>query len=196
MKGREKMIIKAIAQLCKKSKHIQIYESDTLQYIGDGAAIYPLYKMPRVTNETVFTIFDIQEKASKKMVCKIEALPKSICVDDIDDLERRIESSMIELSYSSHHLIPLKCSVGLVFIDASYLKPVADSIDIDYYERQLGNGDICIALKSGMILHGIVMPMRIITENFVDAMKDLTEECELAYQNMKFEADKSNDLYS
>ena len=61
------MKIKNIAAICKKNKYAVIYERYTegggvVQYIGDGAAAYPVTGLPELDKESLLTIFDVPEK--------------------------------------------------------------------------------------------------------------------------------------
>lgn len=64
------MKIKNIAAICKKNKYAVIYErygesGGVIQYIGDGAAAYPVTGLPALDKESLLTIFDVPEKQRK-----------------------------------------------------------------------------------------------------------------------------------
>lgn len=64
------MKIKNIAAICKKNKYAVIYErygesGGVIQYIGDGAAAYPVTGLPKLDKESLLTIFDVPEKQRK-----------------------------------------------------------------------------------------------------------------------------------
>ena len=52
--GGKTMKIKSIAAICKKRHTIALYDErdGRTQWIGDGMAIYPLYGMPELDEET------------------------------------------------------------------------------------------------------------------------------------------------
>lgn len=61
------MKIKNIAAICKKNKYAVIYErygesGGVIQYVGDGAAAYPVTGLPKLDKESLLTIFDVPEK--------------------------------------------------------------------------------------------------------------------------------------
>ena len=58
------MKLSSIQQICKGAKRIELFSdpSAPVQYISDGGAFYPLYGLPKMEEENVFTLFDIPEK--------------------------------------------------------------------------------------------------------------------------------------
>lgn len=56
------MKIKSIAAICKKNKYVVLFDKysengeTVLQYIGDGAAVYPVVGLPPLDKESVLTI--------------------------------------------------------------------------------------------------------------------------------------------
>ena len=61
------MKLKKIEQILKRNKTIILYHGpDDIQFLSDGAALYPMFNLPELTKESIFTMFDIpEEKASK-----------------------------------------------------------------------------------------------------------------------------------
>ena len=77
------MKIKNIAAICKKNKYAVIYErygesGGVIQYIGDGAAAYPVTGLPALDKESLLTIFDVPEKQREDWLHRSESgLPAS-----------------------------------------------------------------------------------------------------------------------
>lgn len=64
------MKIKNIAAICKKNKYAVIYERYTegggvVQYIGDGAAAYPVTGLPALDKESLLTISTFRKNSGK-----------------------------------------------------------------------------------------------------------------------------------
>ncbi|MFR5717195.1 MAG: hypothetical protein ACLUD9_00220 [Anaerotignum faecicola] len=122
------MKIKNIAAICKKNKYAVIYErygesGGVIQYIGDGAAAYPVTGLPK----------------------------------------------------------PLQTRRGLVFIESRYLSPVSDILDVlELYERITPRGTPYIVAKAGFLLQAVITPYDVISQQFVDNLKRLTEQCVLS----------------
>ena len=114
------MKIKNIAAICKKNKYAVIYErygesGGIIQYIGDGAAAYPVTGLPALDSES------------------------------------------------------------------RYLSPVSDILDVlELYERITPGGTPYIVAKAGFLLQAVIMPYDVISQQFVDNLKRLTEQCVLS----------------
>ena len=120
------MKIKNIAAICKKNKYAVIYERNTesggvVQYIGDGAAAYPVTGLPALDKESLLTIFDVPEKQREDWFVQVAGIPSEISFDDMDATEKPVEREAISIAYSGKTLKPLQTRRGLVFIESRYL---------------------------------------------------------------------------
>lgn len=70
-----------------------------------------------------------------------------------------LERSKISICLNGIELEPLKTSQGIKYINTRYLEPFAD-IETGYeiYERTREDGMLYFAIKSGLILCGVVLP--------------------------------------
>ena len=76
---------------------------------------------------------------------------------------------------------PLQTRRGLVFIESRYLAPVSDVLDVlELYERITPKGTPYIVAKAGFLLQAVIMPYDVISRQFVDNLKRLTEQCVLS----------------
>lgn len=181
------MKIKSIAAICKKNKNIAIFErysddGDMLtQYIGDGSAVYPVVGLPQLDKESLLTIFDAPEKDHDNYFVKTLGVPAGISFEDTDETERHVEREGISIIYSGRTLKPIRTTRGLVFIESRYLSPVADVLDVlELYERRTAEGAPYIVAKAGFLLQAVIMPYDVISQQFVDNLKRLTEQCVLS----------------
>lgn len=181
------MKIKSIAAICKKNKNIAIFErysddGDILtQYIGDGSAVYPVIGLPQLDKESLLTIFDVPEKDRDNYFVKTLGVPAGISFEDTDETERHVEREGISIIYSGRTLKPIRTTRGLVFIESRYLSPVADVLDVlELYERRTAEGMPYIVAKAGFLLQAVIMPYDVISQQFVDNLKRLTEQCALS----------------
>lgn len=90
------MKIKNIAAICKKNKYAVIYERHTesggvIQYIGDGAAAYPVTGLPALDKESLLTIFDVPEKQREDWFVQVAGIPSEISFEDMDANEKPVE---------------------------------------------------------------------------------------------------------
>lgn len=178
------MKIKNIAAICKKTKHIVIFnkrndDGDTvMQYISDGCAVYPISGLPELDEESLLTIFDIPEKDREKWFVKYAAIPREINFEDMDANEKPVIEGNLSIVYAGTTLKPLQTRRGLVFIESRYLSPVSDVLDvIDLYERFTPSGTPYIVAKAGFLLQAVIMPHDVINAQFVERMQDLATEC-------------------
>lgn len=179
------MKIKNIAAICKKNKYAVICERYTesggvIQYIGDGAAAYPVTGLPALNKESLLTIFDVPEKQWEDWSVQVVGIPSGINLGDTDANEKPVEWEAISIAYSGKTLKPLQTRRGLVFIDSKYLLPLSDiSYEMKFYERITSNEIPYIVVKKGSFLKAAIMPY-VINKRSVDDLKRLTEQCVLS----------------
>ena len=85
------MKIKKLARLCSARKRIQLFDGETVKYIGDGSAVYPVWGMPELDKESLMVVFDIPEKKQKDFFMSREPAPESINLKDVDETEQMVE---------------------------------------------------------------------------------------------------------
>lgn len=182
------MKIRKIIDICKRSGAIYLFEGENEQWISDGAAIFPLFNLPRLDESTICTVYNIDDKKRQKIVFRHEAaLPQSYDFNDGVRGEIPAERGPMYLSDGGRGIIPYMTSQGVVFIDAKYLQPFAD-IDngmLNLYEWATDSGQIYFAVKSGFMLVGIILPVDVINDQFVERLKTLLQQCEIALYNKK-----------
>ena len=118
---------------------------------------------------------------------EVEALAKMLygeargIASDMDANEKPVEREAISIAYSGKTLKPLQTRRGLVFIESRYLSPVSDILDVlELYERITPGGTPYIVAKAGFLLQAVIMPYDVISQQFVDNLKRLTEQCVLS----------------
>ena len=144
------MKIKQIEAILKTQKTIIVSETAECQWLSNGEACYPVYNMPKLTRENIFTMFDISESKWDKFYFREQELPSVYNFADDDEAELMVEQSKIEFNVSGRTLVLLKTSQGMVFINARYLRPFSDLADgFELYERTSKAGTPYIVVKSG-----------------------------------------------
>lgn len=181
------MKIKSIAAICKKSKRVVLYskrdaEGDIVQqYISDGSAVYPVFGLPVLDEESILTIFDIPEKQREDWLVKDADIPGGINFGDMDNCEQIIERVGLSIVYAGKTLKPLQTRRGLVFMESRYLAPISDVLDVmELYERATPGGKPYIVAKAGFLLQAVILPNDIITAQFVHGVQDLARQCAAA----------------
>lgn len=183
------MKIKAIANICNSNKTIQIYENEVCQWIGNGAVIYPLYNLPKLSEEHIFTMFDIPEDKKGKYIINVnENMPLSCCTDAFEG-EQLLERSSLSIQFKGYMLEPIKTSQGMIFINEKYFTPFSDSESYELYERVTPGGQPYIAVKEGFLLLGCIMPIDIITDDFIEKLTDILNFSKVALMNKESKAE-------
>ena len=164
------MKIKKLARLCSARKRIQLFDGETVQYIGDGSAVYPVWGMPELDKESLMVVFDIPEKKQKDFFISREPAPESINLKDLDETEQLVE----RLGFEMDGMVLLRTGKGLAMIAGKYLAPIEDEENLELYERTGKDGAQYIAAKAGFDLLALISEVQV-TAEFVDKLADLLE---------------------
>jgi hypothetical protein len=180
------MKIKNVVSLFKKSGLICLHtDKHGVQWIGDGAALYPLFNLPQLTAENIFIIFDIPEKKHDDFSV-IENFNTSVfSLEDTVDAEVPIEP-MAALTIMQHGIecMPFGTEQGIIFIDERYISPLLDNhLERKYFIRYDGNGKPYVAVKAGLMLTAIIMPREIIDNVFIKEITGILYQCQVYKDN-------------
>lgn len=168
------MKLKQIEAILKAEKTIIVSETPACQWLGNGAAFYPVYNLPKLTQDNIFTMFDIAEDKRDKFYFKERELPSFINFEDGDESEEMLDRGTIAFYAQGRTLEPLKTSQGIAFINTRYLKPFADSqAGYELYERTDKLGRLYIVVKSGFVLLGVFSPYDLVNENFIQTLEEI-----------------------
>lgn len=170
------MKIKTVESLLKQTKFITLYDDDRCQWVSNGHACYPLRNMPLLDADSIFTMLDVPEDKKDKYIFRRDKL-SATTLDFSDNVlgERVFDRDLINLSMGGKEIEPLRShSGGIVFLDTNLLKPFADEKSVELYERRTKSGEIYIAVKTGLLLLGVILPVRVINETFIEMLSDLT----------------------
>lgn len=182
------MKIRKIIDICKKNGNIIIFESRKEQWISDGAAVFPMFNLPQFDEDSLCRTYDITDKQAAKIHFRHEhTMPTAYDFKDCTEDEDVVTRGPMCLSDAGRGIIPYMTSQGVAFIDAKYLQPLSDIEDsmLNLYERYTKSGQIYFAAKSGFMLVGIILPVDAINDQFVERLKKLTQQCEIALFNKK-----------
>lgn len=168
------MKLKQIEAILKAEKTIIVSETPACQWLGNGAAFYPVYNLPKLTQDNIFTMFDIAEEKRDKFYFEERELPSFINFEDGDESEQMLDRGTIAFYAQGRTLEPLKTSQGIAFINTRYLKPFADSqAGYELYERTDKLGRPYIVVKSGFVLLGVISPYDLVNEGFVETLETI-----------------------
>lgn len=180
------MKLKVVSSICQRNRRLVLYDrtddrgelSD--QWLGDGAAAYPLYGAPIMDPAELCTVLDIPEKKVEKMLISRLPIP-AIDLDDVADWEVAIEKPKLSIYHGGRVLLPLETTRGVLFIQAAYLDPLKDMADtLQLWERRTADGRPYIAAKAGLMIFGVIFPVDAVNEDLVDCLEKLLNQCRVA----------------
>ncbi len=157
------MKLKAIATIFKRFKFLRIWDTPSgSQWITNGAAVYSMEGMPKLSPATLLKIFDIPEDKQSEWTCKAEPMPADIykiCADyrivktPLDQKETTFQwkgTTYVLLCGSNGEIVP---------IDGKYIKPLEDEMDyLRFFKCNLKNG-VAVLCYDGLETKAVIMPV-------------------------------------
>ena len=120
------MKFKAAIALCKKAKQVILLEHKTVQWIGDGNALYAMYDMPKLDEGAICAVCDITDSQAEKIHFMELSNPKKISMANIEPEEVLLEQEALALKKGTLELLGYRTTTGMEFIDAAYMRPFGD----------------------------------------------------------------------
>ena len=179
------MIFKNLTALLRGQKRIILYgDPEELQWVGDGGAIYPLHGMPGMIAADLQAVFDVPDKdIGKYLIDHHMGLPATLCYEDVDPGETQLRPEAWVLKRYDTLYVPVRTSRGLRFYNPDYLKPLKDLQNtLEIYERHTESGMLYFAVKSGMLLQAIMLPM---TPEYGKILGELLDLCAALQQTVE-----------
>ena len=170
------MKIKAVESLLKQTKFINLYDDDRCQWVSNGHACYPLRNMPLLDADSIFTMLDVPEDKKDKYIFRRDKLSATTLDFSYYVVgERVFDRDLLALSMGGKEIEALRShGGGIIFFDTSFLRPFADEESVELYERHTRDGKSYIAVKTGLLLLGVNLPIRVINESFIEMLSDMT----------------------
>lgn len=158
------MKIKKIAQICAGQKTIYVHNQEckgdlVRQWVGDGVAMYPLDGLPYMDDEALLALMDVPIDKRDKWTVRDVGLGSLVSLDDIDPDE--VDVLPYDLTVNTGRtLMPFDGGArGTLWIQQRYLAPTDDIDIVRYCARPTTGGGRVIAVKSGLVLMGIILPV-------------------------------------
>lgn len=183
------MKLKKVAALCSQSGIFYLFDQIdenaeiVCQWLGDGAAFYPIAGLPYMDTDNICAMFDIPEKKQEKLIFRHDKAPDTINWDDNAPGEYQLDDPKLCVRHEGRDMLPLRTSAGITFIQEKYLAPLDSPEYMHLYERTSRGRGIYIVAKVGMMIQAVVAPMDVVNKDFVDRMEDLTGLCRVALRN-------------
>lgn len=183
------MKLKKISSICNKNKRYILYDKTDstgkiTQWLGDGNAAYPLDGLPLLNEDSLCKMFDISEKQRDNICFDHEKRGDIINVEDTDPDETEAEEMELGIVRNGRQLVPLMGRDGIVFIDGKYLSPLEDEIDmLVLFERKNARGQSYIAVKAGLLIRAVIIPVEAVNDDFINHLQDILRECRRELQH-------------
>jgi len=182
------MKLKALGAMCKKAGVFRLYDQCNAdgeviaQWLGDGGATYPLHGLPIFDEDHIAALFELTEKQLEKISIKRhEKLPAHLDFADHSPAEVALDDREMTLAYGKYIVKPLITRDGLELINNEYLTPLSDVADhLMIHERRTESGQAYFAFKMGLMLVGVVMPLNLIEDQFVESVEGLAVKARAA----------------
>ena len=158
------MKINKIAGICKRAGMIRLYDEHTgdMQWCGTDAAIYPLYSLPVLDGDNVGPVMNFSDKELKNIVVEHVRIPLRYDVNDTAEGEKYIGEPIFRFVIGSnvYNAYQRPGTLGVLFINAAYLKPLLGGEDAPELYLRSGNSFTggYIAAKQGLMLAAIIEP--------------------------------------
>ena len=180
------MKVKAVIDICKKSKVFRFYTTDEGQWLSDGRGMYPLFGVPILSEGAVCALYGVSSTQQEKIEFKSAyTLPKEYDFSDVVEQEKELWRIPLDLHAYGCRLAPFECSSGVVYFDAAYFAPLRD-VDpklLRVYERVGVSGEVYYVVKDGLFLVAILAPFAAVTDEMVNTLRKLTTLTALAVGN-------------
>ncbi len=177
------MKIKKLSTILKKRKRAIIFERQSsngivFQYISDGSALYPIYGLPRLRKESLLTILDIPQEKWSDWHVSVKDGPEGMNLTDVDETESQAFPTFYSLQVGEKTMMPLETEYnGVLFLDRKYLNPISDAAGFSYFKRQDKAGNDYIAVKEGLLILAVIMPVRMVTPDFCERTREFQLRC-------------------
>lgn len=168
------MEVRKIINICKKKKHITLFNAENVQWISDGFAAYPLWRLPKFDERSIRATYDLPDAMNVHIR---NDMPMNYDFSDVVLGENQVFYEKIQLPIGGEGKVAsLFTQAGVTFIDPKYLDPIEDNGDISLYERINETGELYVAVKRGMLVEAIIMPIKkVIPKGYIDDLKELTK---------------------
>ena len=154
------MKLKALAALCMRKGEFWLTDGASGQWLGTSEAQYLLPGLPYLHEENLAGLFDITGKQAEKIIFRHQPLLGKYNFGDADEGETLLDRGHMTLGCDGGTFRPLITSTGLELIDERLFAPLADAAYLELYERRDGDGDAYFAVKSGMLVAAVFLPVR------------------------------------
>lgn len=167
------------------------------QFVTNGAALYPLDGLPMLDEQSILSVFDIPKDKQSEWITKVESANESeflkAVLEDNDDSDTEIHHTGMMFDYMDTTMIAYFSQSGVVFLNANYIKPIANEGDsIGFYTRKTISGNIIVA-KTGFLLIAVIMPVNVMHGDFVEKLSTIAASLDAEFAQRKADAERQEE---
>lgn len=155
------------------------------QWIGDGAACYPITGLPYLEQDNIYAMFDLTDKQADKYFFKHVSAPEGISFKDYEPGEHQLSDGYLSIVYGGITMKPFQTRAGIKFVRGKHLAPIEDLMDVTvFFERKDAGGGTYIVAKTGFMIGAIILPYdEVFSDRFVSELNTLAQECRWTYDH-------------
>lgn len=156
------MKTKKIAAICAKSKWVEIHDvtdgnRDTIQWVGNSAAMYRFDGVPYLAEAAVLTFLDIAQDKRKEYGKVHEQIDNDHGLhDDVNEKDTIVIPLGFIFDFPGGKVAAFQSEKGTVhLVNVRYLTPLSE--DTELWERTIGEATYIIA-KEGFLASAVIEP--------------------------------------
>lgn len=161
------MKIKKIAAQCKATGRACLYDYTDgdgciSQWIGNGAAVWPVNGVPMLEAEHLPALFDLTGKQLEEMQIEQHEAPEGIDFRDYSNDDILATEARLRVIWNGCELMMLTAKGVTYYIDTELLAPIWAEYErdtIQYCLRRQKDGTPYFAVLGGLLLVGLVWPV-------------------------------------
>lgn len=160
------MKIQKITKQCREKGIVLLYDYTDgagviTQWISNGCACWPVDGLPYLELDHITRIMELTDKQMDKMSLQKQPAPQTLDFSDAAPGEVLLDPERIAFSWSGKILQPVSCGAKTYLIDRSLLEPIVAEYDnTELWMRRSTDGGVYFAVKAGMMLVGMVLPVK------------------------------------
>ena len=158
------MKLSKLFSLMKQRKRITVSQGMTAQWVGDGTALFPIYNLPKLTENTMRTLLDLTDDAWDKYTFE-EHNTVHVSEEDFEEGQVQLEPARLSIRWNGVEYLPLMGGGEIYYIQEKYLKPFADDTLLTFALRKGALGGDLICVNEGLLLGAIIAPVDIGRDN-------------------------------
>lgn len=169
------MQTKNIEKMIRRTGIAEIVAGAENVWVGNGQALAPLFDFSSLTEQQVWTLFNVAEKDREKISVEFREPAAYEFADQIHG-EELLEPASLALQWGGVEMAAIPGSREMLFAQTAYLAPfLKEDPQTRFWARWTEDGPV-IAVKSGLLLKGLIRPLNhMLTPAFAALLENVAE---------------------